>query len=372
MFDPRVEKVADILVNYSAKVREGDKVYLSSDSLEALSWFVAVRNKIIQNGAFPYEHLLFDSQTKEGLDHDWMKYASEKQLQTLSEIKLIEMKAMDAYIRIEAETNTKYLADIDPSRITMRKRATQPISAERLTKRWVLTRYPTAAYAQEAEMSNEDFSDFVYDSIIGINWNEQKKLNQKVKKVFDNAKEVRILGKDTDLTFSLAGREGECDNGERNMPGGEVFYAPIHTSLRGHITYSYPAIESGNEADGIYLEFDKKGRIVKSTAVKGQEFLLKMVETDEGSHHIGEFGIGNNEKIDRFMKNLLFDEKIGGTVHITIGSAYESCVKPGDPHGRNDSAIHWDIVKDLRPDAGGGEIIVDGKSVQKDGKWAFI
>jgi aminopeptidase len=373
VLDPRVERVADTLVNYSAKVKEGDKVYLFSESMESLSWFVAVRNRVIRNGAFPYEHLMFDSQaSKEGLDHDWMKYASTKQLQTLSEVKLGEMKAMDAYIRIEAETNTKHLSDVDPAKITMRKKTTQPIGTERLTKRWVVTRYPTAAYAQEAGMSTEDFSNFVYNSIVGVDWDKQRKLNEKVKSVFDNAKEVRILGRDTDLTFSLSGREGQCDNGEHNMPGGEVFYAPIHTSLRGHITYSYPAIESGNEADGIRLEFDNKGRIVKSTATKGQAFLLQMISTDEGSHHIGEFGIGNNEKIDRFMKSLLFDEKIGGTVHVTIGSAYTECVRPNDPHGRNDSAIHWDIVKDLRSHAGGGEILVNDKPVQKDGKWTFM
>jgi aminopeptidase len=373
MVDPRVEKVADFLVNYSAKVKEGDKVYLSSDSLEALPWFVAVRNRIIENGAFPYEHFLFDSQGsgRHSRDRCWMKYASGKQLQTLSEIKLAEMRAMDAYIGIGGESNTKYLADIDTARITMRKRSTQPIDTERLTKRWVVTRYPTAAYAQEAGMSTEEFSDFVYGSIIGIDWNKQKKLNQRVKKVFDNAKEVRIIGKDTDLTFSLDGREGVCDNGEHNMPGGEVFYAPIHTSLRGRIRYSYPVMEEGKEVDGIYLEFDYKGKIAKSKAVKNQEFLSKMIETDEGSHYIGEFGIGNNGKIDRYMKNVLFDEKIGGTVHTAIGRAYEENVKPNDPHGRNLSAIHWDIVKDLRPQAGGGEIIVDGKVVQKDGEWTF-
>jgi aminopeptidase len=373
MIDPRVEKVADILVNYSAKVKEGDKVYLITNSLESLPWFIAVRNKIIQKGAFPFEHLLFDSQSGGVLcrDHDWLKYASDKQLQTLSGIKLAEMEAMDAYIAIDALINTKYLADIDPDRSIMRTKTSQPITTERLTKKWVLASYPTNAYAQEAGMSTEDYSDFVYGSIIGIDWNEQKKLNEKVKKVFDNAKEVKITGKDTDLTFSLDGREGECDNGEKNMPGGEVFYAPIQTSLRGHITYSYPAIHEGNEVEGVYLEFDEKGRIAKSTAVKGQEFLLKMIKTDEGSHHIGEFGIGNNEKINRFMKNLLYDEKIGGTVHITLGNAYEECVKTNDPYGGNDSAIHWDIVKDLRPQAGGGEITVDGKVVQKDGKWTF-
>lgn len=374
MVDPRAEKVADILVNYSAKVKEGDNVYLASNSLEALPWFVAVRNKVIQNGAFPHEHFLFDSQMsgRLGMDHDWMRYASKKQLQRLSRIKLAEIEVIDAYIGIGGDTNTKYLADIDPARISMRRKRTQPISDIILTKRWVSTRYPTAAYAQEAGMSTEEFADFVHSSIIGIDWNEQKKLNQKVKEVFDNAKEVRILGKDTDLMFSLSGREGVCDNGEHNMPGGEVFYAPIHTSLRGNIKYSYPTIHFGNEVDEVYLEFDDEGKIAEATAAEGQEFLLKMIGTDEGSRYIGEFGIGNNAKIDRYLKNLLFDEKIGGTVHTAIGRAYEECIKPDDPHGRNVSAIHWDIVKDLRRQAGGGKIIVDGKVVQKDGKWTFI
>jgi aminopeptidase len=374
MVDPRAEKVADILVNHSARVQEGDNVYLVTNSLEALPWFVAVRNKVIQNGAFPHEHVLFDSQScgMWSMDHDWMAYASDHQLKTLSTVKLAEVAAMDARIGIGGETNTKWLADIDPARIALRRRVTRPILERVLPTRWVSTKYPAAAFAREAGMSTEAFADLVYASIVDVDWSEQKRLNRQVKTVFDNANEVRIVGEDTELSFSLAGRVGRCDDGEHNMPGGEVFYAPIHTSVRGHITYSYPTIHYGNEVDGIYLEFNGNGRIRTATADRGQAFLENMIATDDGAHYIGEFGIGNNAKINRYVKNLLFDEKMGGTVHLAIGYAYEETVTPEDPHGRNQSAIHWDLVKDLNPLAGGGEIIVDGRVVQKDGEWRFL
>ena len=368
--DSKIDKVADILVNYCAKVKKGDKVWITANSPEADPWFKAVRVKVIQNGAFPYEHFMYDSQG-EGMDRDWMEYASDAQLKTVSQIRVNEMKAMDAFIGIGSASNTRYLAGMPPSRISLRKQTLRKVMDERLKTRWVITRYPTHAFAQEAGMSTEEFSDFVYGSIIGIDWEKQKKMNERVKKIFDNAREVRITGKETDLSFSLKGRTGRCDNGECNMPGGEVFYAPVHSSVRGHIKYSHPVIDSGNEIDGIYLEFDSRGRISSVTAAKGEDFLQKMIATDDGAHFIGEFGIGNNAKIDRYIKNMLFDEKIGGTVHITPGAAYDDCVGPDDPYGINKSAIHWDIVKDLRKQAGGGKIMVNGKVVQKDGRWMF-
>ncbi|MFB6217201.1 MAG: aminopeptidase, partial [Candidatus Aenigmatarchaeota archaeon] len=210
--------------------------------------------------------------------------------------------------------------------------------------------------------------EFVVDAVTEIDWEELEKKNAEIKEIFDNAEEVRIVGEGTDLTLSLANREGIPDNGCHNVPSGEVFYAPMKESLEGRVRFSYPGIESGNEVSGIELVFEN-GKIVEYSAEKNEEFLEKMIETDEGSHYIGELGIGTNRQIDRYIKNTLFDEKIGGTIHLAIGRAYEKCVPEGKE--ANESGVHWDLVKDLRPRAGGGKIFVDGELVQEDGEWVF-
>ena len=367
--DPRIEEFARILVERAAEIEEGDNVYILSKSLESLPLFKEVRRQVIKKGGFPHEHLLFDSQlSSTGADYDWYRHASEKQLQTVSEAKVKEIEEMDAYIRIGGEDNTKELADIDAEKISTRQEATQELLQKRLDTKWVATRYPTSSLAQEAGMSTEEFEKFVFDSVIELDWDRLEEKNAEIKQVFDGAEEVRIVGEGTDLSLSLENREGIPDNGKHNVPSGEVFYAPVKDSLEGEIKFSYPGIEGGNEVDGIRLEFEN-GRIVNYSAEKNEEFLEKMIETDEGSHYIGELGIGTNRQINQYIKNTLFDEKIGGTIHLAIGRAYDKCVPDGEE--ANESGVHWDLVKDLRPRAGGGKIFVDGKLVQEDGEWVF-
>ena len=229
-----------------------------------------------------------------------------------------------------------------------------------MKKRWVGFDYPTNALAQEAEMSLEEYEDFVFNAVI-VDWNKVSKDMDKLKKLYDEKKEVKIVDDDTDLTLSLAGRKGVKGDGSCNMPDGELFFAPIKESLNGHISFSFPAIYGGREVDGVRLEF-KNGVIVKATAKKNEAFLKQMIATDDGSKYIGEFGIGYNYNINKFTRNILFDEKIGGTIHLAIGQAYEEC------GGGNKSAVHWDIIKDLRKT---GKIFIDGKLVLNNGKYIF-
>lgn len=359
MADERIKKLAEILVDYSTEVKKGDYVYLTTTSFEPYPLIEEIYKKVLQKGAYLFPRIGFDPNVT--IDSVFLRYACEEQLNHLPEIALEEMRKMDVTILIGADINTRELSGIKPERIAMRKKAIRPVIDEVInnTKR-IVTRYPTNAYAQDAGMSLKDFEDFYYGACL-INWKEESRKQDKVKEVFDAGKTVRIIGKETDLTFSIEGRPGiKCD-GKRNMPDGEVFYAPVEDSASGVISYSFPAVYLCNEVDGIVLKF-KDGKVVEARAEKNEEFLRAMLETDTGSRFIGEFGIGVNYQINQFVRNILFDEKIGGTIHLALGNAYE---KSG---GKNRSGIHWDMVKDLRE---GGEIHLDGKVVQKNGLWVF-
>jgi aminopeptidase len=236
-----------------------------------------------------------------------------------------------------------------------------PVSEIILKKdNWVIVDYPTNALAQDAEMSLEEFEDFVF-SATNVDWKKESRRQDKLKAILDKGKQVRIIGEDTDLTFSIKGRQGIKCCGHRNMPDGEVFIAPVETTTKGYVKYTYPAIKGGREVTGIKLWFEK-GKVVKATAEKNEAYLNKMLQTDKGAKYLGEFGIGTNYNIKRFVKQILFDEKIGGTVHLALGRAYK------EGGGKNQSAIHWDMIKDLKV---GGEIWIDNRCIQKNGKFTF-
>jgi aminopeptidase len=209
-------------------------------------------------------------------------------------------------------------------------------------------------------MSLDEFEDFVYNAT-NIDWKKESKKQDKLKRILDKGKMVRIVGEDTDLSFSIMGRKAlKCD-GKHNMPDGEVFIAPVENSTNGKIAYSYPAIRLGKEVDGIKLEF-KNGKVVKFSARKNESLLRESLNIDSGAKRLGEFGIGVNSGIKKFIKQILFDEKIGGTIHLALGMAYK------EGGGRNKSAIHWDMIKDLRK---GGSLYIDGKLIQKNGKFVI-
>ncbi|TSC90548.1 MAG: leucyl aminopeptidase [Candidatus Berkelbacteria bacterium Licking1014_96] len=206
-------------------------------------------------------------------------------------------------------------------------------------------------------MSLEDYENFVFDACLQ-DWKKNTQNLNKLLSLFKKGKTVELIGENVDLKFKIRGKLAEADRGEENMPGGEIFVAPEKKSVEGHIKFDYPAIETGNEVSGIYLEF-KQGRVVKSRADKNEEFLRQMLGADANASYLGEFGIGCNPRINRFTKNLLFDEKINGTIHLALGMAYK------ENGGGNDSAIHWDIVKSMRH----AKIVLDGRIIQKDGVW---
>lgn len=356
MADPRIEKLADILVNYSVGVQKGERILVAGGYL-ARPLIEEVVKRVALAGAEPITRVGFES-----VNSLFLNNASEEILSRTDEVYLDMLKKCQGLISISAPENTKFMSNINPEKLKMRSKASMPISEYVMggNVRWVGCNFPVNALAQDAEMSLAEYEDFVYGAT-NIDWLENSRYQDKIKAVFDAGSEVQLIGPGTDLKFSIAGRPGiKCD-GHFNMPDGEVFYAPIENSANGYITYDFPAIRQGKEVTGIRLEF-KDGKVVNSSATKNEDYLLSCLNTDEGARFIGEFGIGVNYGIQKFTKDILFDEKIGGTIHLAVGRAYP------ESGGKNVSAIHWDMIKDLRKD---GKILLDGKVVAENGKFVF-
>jgi aminopeptidase len=355
MADPRIIKLAKILTDYSLKISKGDRIRICFDS-DASELALECYKNILKKGAYPIAHA-----SMPGFGYAYYKNASSEQLKNYPALTEHEVKNSQGMISIGGEYNTKEMSSISPKKISARRKTTSKIS-DFITDQnnWVGVEFPTNALAQDAEMSLEEFETFVY-SATNVNWAEESKKQDNLKKILDKGKKVRIIGKNTNLSFSIAGRTAiKCD-GKRNMPDGEVFIAPVENSTEGTIEYSFPAIYNGKEVSGIKLKF-KKGRVIEASAEKNDGFLKEMLNTDKGAKHLGEFGIGVNFGIKRFVKQILFDEKIGGTVHLALGRAYK------EGGGRNESAIHWDMIKDLRKE---GKVMVDGKTIIEKGKFFF-
>jgi aminopeptidase len=362
IIDPRVTQLAEILVDYSMQVKNGDKVYILSDSVLAGPLFQEVYRLVIQRGGDPYPHMALDPHIGPGaLDRIFMIHASEEQLRGLSEVTLAEMRAMDCYIRIGAPEGATDLTGIDPKRIAMRQKATEAISEERRKKRWVLTRYPTEALAENAGMSLDEYRDFFF-GVTNVNYDEMRGEGERLANVFNQGKVVRIEAPGTDLTLSIEGRKAMLWYGKKNVPDGEFCFGPVEDSVNGIVKFTYPAIKDGQEVDGVGLEF-KQGVVVQGTAEKNQGMLNAMLDTDQGARRAGELGFGTNYRITRFTKNIIFDEKIGGTIHLAVGAGYP------ESGSKNKSGIHWDMLVDMRPHVGGGRILLDGRTVQENGKF---
>lgn len=353
--DTRTQKLARLVVNYSLQVKHGENVIISG-STEAADFVTALYKEILQVGAHPVLRL-----TLPGLAPIFYKYARDHHIKQFPDIFDYTVRHAQKYIGIDTETNTRELSNADPNKMAERGKITRPISDYIVNTKDKIRRvsvgYPCLALAQEAEMSLHDFEDFVFGAMLQ-DWQKLSREIDRILDIFKHGKKVHLLGKNVDLKFDIHGAKAAADRGEENMPGGEVFMAPARESAEGWIKFDYPAIEQGNEVSDIYLEF-KKGKVVKHKASKNQKVLDAMLSIDENASYLGEFGIGCNPKIKKFTKNLLFDEKIGGTIHLALGMAYK------ENGGGNDSSIHWDIVKDMRH----GSIILDNKTVQSNGKW---
>jgi len=358
--DPRIESYADLLVERCIDVQPGWQVVVRATPV-ARPLVEAVVRRIARRGAYALQRIAWPvEQSRFG--KDWIKEAPEEALDSIPAITLYEAENEDAAIVIFSAENTREGSDVDPARRARWTKTAQPLARRHraLEIPWNACQYPTPAAAQDAGMTLAQFEDFVYGACL-IDWDALGETMRRHAEHFSAAEEVRIVGAGTDITLGIAGREAVVDDGKLNMPGGEFFMSPLEEATEGVIHYSeFPASYfTLGRCEGVRLVF-REGRIVEATADTNEEFLLKMLDMDEGARRLGELGIGCNPMIDRHMENVLFDEKIGGTIHLAVGNAYEFA------GGTNKSSLHWDMVKDLRA---GGEIHLDGELVQKDGKW---
>ena len=364
MADPRVETVAKILVDYSVEVKPNQLVRIAG-CREGAPLILAVYQKVLERGAHPFLEVGLD-EAEELL----YTYAGDTQLDYVPRFRKDMIEQIHTSIGIWTDVNTKRLTNADPARQSRRAVAMRPLSdrfLERAAKkelRWTGTVYPTQAFAQDAEMSLREFEDFVYKACLVDEadpikaWKKISEEQQRVTDWLNKARQIHVVGPDTDLKLEVTGRKWKNCDGHENFPDGEIFTGPIEESVNGHIRYTFPACHFGREVENVQLQF-KDGKVIKATAAKNEQFLLKMLETDEGARYVGEFAFGTNSGIQRFTKNTLFDEKIGGTIHLALGKGYP------ESGSKSESAIHWDMVCDLRK---GGEVRVDGTPFVKDGK----
>ncbi len=367
MADSRVEKLADVLVNYSVEVQPGDKVVIQGGT-PASSLLKAIYAKVLQAGGHPTLRPSIP-----GTDELFFQYASDEQLQHVPEATKLMVKTYDVFIRIRASENTKALSNVDPAKLVLSSQAQAEIFKTYMERsaagelRWVGTLFPTNAYAQDAEMSLSEYEDFVYgacmpnlDDPVSF-WNGVSAWQQKIVDWLAGKERVRVIGPETDLRLNIAGRNFINSDGKRNMPSGEVYTSPVEDSAEGQVYFSYPAIYQGREVSGIRLWFEN-GKVVKATADKNEDFLRQVLDTDEGARYLGEFAIGTSKGITRFTRQILFDEKINGSFHLAVGRGFPQA------GSKNESSIHWDMVCDMRD---GGEIWVDDELLYKDGDFAI-
>jgi aminopeptidase len=374
--DPRIERLAGLLVERCVDVQPGWQVLVMGNPA-ARPLIDEICRRVGRRGASALLRLRIESPP----NRTWLLEADADVIARMAEIDARDYDEMDSYIVVEAPENTRDGSEVPPDRLALRAKATRPHMEEIFdgTKPWVGLDFPTSALAQDAGMTLAEFEDFYWGAML-VDWDQLAEKMRRIADRFDAGDEVRIVGEGTDVRFSLAGRHGLVDALGANMPGGEVFYSPVEDSTEGVVSYSeYPACYLKHEVGGVRLRFEG-GRVVEASAASDEEFLHGMLDADEGARRLGEFGIGCNPGIQRHMRNTLFDEKIEGTIHLAIGQGF------GYLGGTNESVVHWDMVKDLRPrpvphhraqpdgaggDRGGGRIELDGEVVQENGRWLF-
>ena len=366
MRDPRVTNLARILVNYSTKVGEGDTCLIEGPSA-AEPLVAAIYEQVLDAGGHPVVSLGF-----EGQQVAYLEGASDAQLEWISPLARWAAEESDCRIAIWADTNTRELSGVPPERQTKRRAATRPLMEAMMKRaaagehRWVGTMFPTNAHAADAEMSLVGFEDFYFracladaDDPLGA-WKHASEECHRLAEWIQGHEEVRITAPGTDLTLGIAGRTFIAADGEHNMPDGEFFTGPVEDSVEGEVSFHLPATIGGREVAGVRLRFEA-GRVVDATAERGEEFLVSMLDTDDGARRLGELGIGTNYGIEHGTRSILLDEKIGGTVHLAVGASYP------ETGGENESAVHTDLVCDLRQ---GGKLEVDGEVMQEGGRFA--
>jgi aminopeptidase len=362
-----MEKLADILVNYSVSVQPGDKVAILGH-LVTRPLLIEIYREVIRAGG--YASVFWQDSAMQEI---FFKEANHDQLSNVSDVFRQVIETYDCLIGLWGSDNTRNLSNIDPAKMQLSSQAEGELGKIQMQRsasgemRWVGAMYPTPAFAQEADMSLTEYEDFVYGTCYVdkddpvAEWNRIHDEQQKLVDWLDGKKQVRVKGPNADITLSIDGRKFINSDGHHNMPSGEIFTSPVKDSVNGWIRFTYPAIYTAREVEGIELRFEN-GKIVEASATKNEEFLLSVLDTDEGSRYLGEFAIGTNDGIKQFTKSILFDEKIGGSIHMAVGMAFP------EANGKNESAVHWDMICDMRD---GGKIWVDDELFYDSGEFVI-
>jgi aminopeptidase len=369
--DPRVEKFAKVLVQYCTRIQPGDRVLIEATSA-AEPLVRALYLKILEAGGHPVPLVQFPDMFFPQHEDLLTLHGNDAQLDFVPPLQKMGYDQFESRIRIHSATNTRSQTSIDPARAQRRSRAVGPITETQMrrgaegTLKWVTTLYPTQAYAQDAEMSFEQYEDFVFrachanqDDPVAF-WKQVEQEHEKAIKWMEGKNQVILRGPNVDLTLSVKARKFMNSCGTHNMPDGEIYTGPVEESVNGWVRFTYPAIYGGVGVEGAELTFSN-GKVTQASAAKNQDYLFKMLETDAGARYLGEFAIGTNFGINRFTGNILFDEKIGGTIHMAVGKGYP------ETGSKNDSAVHWDMICDMRNDS---TIHVDGELFYQNG--AFV
>jgi len=366
MRDPRLAKLAEVLVNYSVGVKPGQLVRINGSPI-ASALVVEIYRSVIRAGGNPMVRM-----GPEELGEIMLKEGSDAQLAFVNPISTFEGEKIDCSIGIWGGENTRSLTNADPKRMGLSATARKPLSTMFMKRaaagslRWTGTQFPTQSSAQDAEMSLSEYEDFVFSA--GLlnhpdpiaSWKKVSQTQQKLADFLNGKGDYRVVAANgTDVRMSVAGMKWINCDGHENFPDGEVFTGPVLDSVNGVINYSFPAVHHGREVQDVRLKF-KDGKVVDASAGKGEEYLIGMLDMDAGARFMGECAIGTNFGITRYTRNTLFDEKIGGTVHFAVGAGYP------ETGNTNESGLHWDMVVDLRA---GGYIEIDGVKINVDGKF---
>ena len=353
MHDPRFDKLAQLLVEYSTQLKRGETVLIESFDVPDEMTIALVR-AARKAGAIPFTQIQRARVTRE-----LALNASERQLNLTAIHELARMKKMDAYVGLRGSHNVTELSDVPPEQMKLVAKKMRPVQDQRVKKtKWVVLRWPTPSMAQLAGMSTEAFEQFYFD-VCTLDYRKLQPGMKALKTLMDKTDRVEIKGPGIDLRFSIKGIGAVTCGGDRNIPDGEVFSCPVKNSVEGYVAFNAPTIYQGIAFDGVRLAF-REGKIVEATANETEK-LNKILDSDPGARYIGEFSLAFNPYILQPMRDILFDEKIAGSFHFTPGQAYE------DADNGNRSQVHWDMVDIQRPDYGGGEIYFDGKLIRRDG-----
>ncbi|MGD8553842.1 MAG: aminopeptidase [Anaerolineales bacterium] len=365
MADSRIVNLARILVEYSTKVQPKDRVAIIGWP-QGIPLINEVYRQALRAGGFPYVAVQPDEQK-----HIFFSEANDDQLEHVNRLQEMFYCEFEVMIGIRSEANTRSLSNIDPARQTKHKK-THAAVFETYIKRgasgelkWVGTMFPTQSYAQDAEMSLAEFEDYVYSTTFAdtedpiAHWLAIREEQQRLVDWLKGKKQLVVKGPNVDMQLSIEERPFINSDGTNNMPSGEIFTSPVEDSANGWIRFSYPAVLEGRQVEGVELRFEE-GKVVEASAARNQSFLLEMLDVDAGARYLGEWAIGTNKKINRFIKNILFDEKIGGTIHLALGAGFP------EAGSKNMSAIHWDMICDMRD---GGQIFADDELFYESGEF---